>query len=227
MTPNSCLMYKIKPFALVILAFLLLATPIAYAQGGTGSIRIDPPLPDMSASPAEFIIWAQSGTAYEPHIFLVITESCKIGLTGDTIVSWDGASSPLIIEEGDWMGPEINNGDKRPTDTTPGAGYTVASLKSHLDTDEPIYWIFEPILEGPLTSENETITISLHSSNPKMLVYVLGKHEEEASEYDDRVPPTIPGFVVPEIPLGTLMGLVSMFAALALLAKRPTYNFRK
>ncbi|MHA2169708.1 MAG: hypothetical protein ACXAB7_07420 [Candidatus Kariarchaeaceae archaeon] len=206
---------------------MLLATPLAFAKGGTGSIRIDPPLPDMTASPAVFEIWAQSGTAYDPHVFLVITESCKIGLTGDTIVSWTGASSPLTIEEGDWIGPETNNGDKIPTPTTPGAGYTVASLKDHLDTTEALYWIFEPILEDPLTSEKETITISLHSSNPEMLVYILGKHEEEATEYDDRVPPTIPGFVVPEIPLGTLMGLASMFAALALLSKRPAFTFRK
>ena len=220
-------MYTIKAFSLVLVAIVLLATPLAFAEGGTGSIRIDPPLPDMSASPAEFIIWAQSGTAYDPHIFLVITESCKNGLTGDTIVSWIGVSSPLTIGEGDWIGPETNNSKKIPTPTTPGAGYTVASLKSHLDTSEALYWIFEPILEGPLTSENETIIISLHSSNPKMLVYVLGKHEAEASEFDDRVPPTIPGFVVPEIPLGTLMGLVSMFAALVLLAKRPTYIFKK
>jgi hypothetical protein len=200
---------------LTVMTLLSISTP---AFAGTGSIRIDPPLPDMTASPAEFEIWAQSGVANDPHIFLVITQECWAGLSADTTVDWGG--SPIIIETGDWNGPESTNGDKLPPGTTPGAGYTVASLKDHLDTDGPIYWVFYPILGGAqLTSVHETITVSLSSDDPEMLVYILGK-SPDSDDFDTRVPPTIPGFVVPEIPLGTIMGLASMIAALAIYARK-------
>ncbi len=189
---------------------------------GTGSIRIDPPLPDMSASPADFDIWAQSGVANDPHIFLVITQACFEELTGDTTVSWNEGLSFITIDEFDWNGPESNNGDKLPPGASNGAGYTVASLQDHIDTDDPIYWVFRSILDGAqLTSLHEEITVALSSDDPEMLVYILGK-SPESEVYDMGVPPTIPGFVVPEIPFGTIMGLASMIAALAIYAKRPS-----
>jgi hypothetical protein len=199
-----------------VMTLLTLSIPVLGVDG-TGSIRIDPPLPTLTASPAEFEIWVQSGTANEPHIFLVITEACFLGLGADVTVSWDGTT--LTIPEGDWVGPKSVNSEKYPPDTTNGAGYTVASLQDHLETDGPIYYVFKPILDGPLTSTKETITITLESTDPEMLVYILGK--SSGSElFDMRVPPTIPGFVVPEIPLGTVVGLATMLAALAIFAKK-------
>ena len=50
-----------------------------------------------------------------------------------------------------------------------------------------------------------------------MLVYILGKSSDSESLgelYDMRVPPTIPGFVVPEIPLGTISAIATMMGAL-------------
>ncbi len=209
-------------FPMLIVTIVLVATPIVFA--GVGSLRIEPQLPIKSTSPADFEIWAESGTAYFPHIFLVIPESCFLGLTGDTVVSWTGASSPLTIEISDWIGPEDNNNLSLPSSASPG--YNVATLQAHIPTSDPIYYVFEPILEGPLTSTKETITVELHSSEPEMLVYVLGKQTEESNYYDIRVPPTIPGFVIPEIPLGTLMGLASMMAALIIMIKRPSLSIK-
>lgn len=226
-------MYKRKSFSLLMMTIVLLSTPIAFvaAPGGTGSLRINPHWEIITASPAEFNISTQTGVAYDPHIFLVIPQSCWNGLslTEDTTVTWIGGSSPPIAK-GDWIGPEDSNGDKLPPGASNGAGYTVGSLKSHLGLSEPVYYIFEPIFDLPddkLTTNGANVTITLHSSAPRMLVYALGKQEQASSLYDVSVPPTQPGFVVPEVPLGTLMGLASMMAALILLAKRPTLAFRK
>jgi len=204
-------------FILLLATIVLLATPIAFA--GVGSLRIEPPLPIKSKSPATFEIWALSETAYFPHILLILPESCYIGLTGDTVVSWSGASSPLTIKKSDWIGPKDDNSLKLPLSASPG--YNLATLQSHIPTSDPIYFVFEPILEVPITSSKETITITLQSTDPEMLVYILGKQTEESTYYDIRVPPTIPGFVVPEMPLGTLMGLASMLAALIIMLKKP------
>ncbi len=208
-----------KSYFLLLTVLTLLSTTIP-VFAGTGSIRIDPPLPEMSASPADFEIWTQSDVATDPHIFLVITEACYNGLTDDTTGNWSGGD--ITIVKGDWNGPESNNGDKLPPGTSPGAGYTVASLKDHLDTEGPIYWVFVGILDGEnLTSTHKTITVSLSSDAPEMLVYILGK-SPDSEVFDMGVPPTIPGFVVPEIPFGTIIGLVSMIAALTFYAKRPS-----
>lgn len=194
--------------SIVILASLTL-TPVF---AGTGGIRIDPPLPEGSESPAVFEIWVQGKTlATDLHIFLVMTESCYEAFSGSVEVSWDGGSIP--IPKGAAWTKETDNSVKVPDGTTSGAGYTVASLKDHLETFEPIYWAFEPILGDPLGKIKETITVTLPSEDPDMLVYILGK--SGASEFFDmRVPPTIPGFVIPEIPFGTAATILAMVAAL-------------
>ena len=216
-----------RSLPLVLFSIVLLSIPIAFAPdpGGVGSLRIDPPLPVKTASAAVFDIYHQSSIAYDPHIFLVIPESCFLALTGDTVVSWSGGSSPVTVEIGDWLGPFDDNSADLPPGSSPG--YNVATLQSHIPTSDPVYYIFEPILEGPLTTAKESITVTLQSTSPEMLVYILGKQTEESEVYDTRVPPTIPGFVIPEVPLGTLMGLASMMAALVIIAKRPSLLIRK
>jgi len=206
-----------KKANLLILIALAISTSIIAlpVNAGVGGIRIEPPLPIMTESPAEFKIYVQNGdTANDPHIFLVMTESCHAGLTGDVEVSWEGGSITIT----NWY-PEPED-KKIPPNAKNGANYTIASLKSHLETSGPIYWAFEPILSGALTTVPVNITVTLPSTDPEMLVYIMGK--SNGSElFDMRVPPTIPGFVVPEIPLGTIAGLASMITALLLITKRP------
>ena len=97
-----------------------------------------------------------------------------------------------------------------------GAGYTVASLKSHLDTDEDIYWAFVSILGGDMMEQGKhyDVTVEMASEAPSMLVYILGKNSETSSLFDMRIPPTIPGFVVPEAPLGAI-GMVTLLLGAA------------
>ena len=182
------------------------------AIAGTGGIRIDPPLPYGSGSPATFEVWAQNGDdAIDPHIFLVMTESCYDGLSGPVIVEWLGGS--VSLPKGtDWT-KETSNGVKVPPGTSPGAGYTVASLKDHLNTSGAIYWAFADLWDGTLGSTKQILNITLGSDSPEMLVYVLGKSGSDTA-FDVRVPPTIPGFVVPEIPLGALSTIATMLGAL-------------
>jgi len=204
---------------LLVLVSTLLAIPVF---AGTGSLRVDPPWPEAQQSPAYFEIWSQPpDDAYEPSVFLAMTESSYLGLTGDVTVAWTGPSSPLVFVIGDWT--LAQDGVKLPTGAlggvTDGAGLTVASLKDHLGTDGPIYWAFSPILEGPLTGVHETLTVTINSENPYMLVYLMGKSNPDGP-FDMRTPPTRPGLVVPEVPFGTIAIIGSMMAALALFSKR-------
>lgn len=192
-----------------------LSTLRVTAYAGAGSIRIDPPLPYASETPAYFTIWVQGAdAAYDPHIFLVMTNSSYHGV-GSVKVTWDGAIW-VDVPPGTWIMAD-SNGQKLPPLASNGAGYTVASLKSHLSTSDPIYWAFVSILDGhPLaTGTNYTIGITLESTDPSMLVYILGK-SEGSNDFDMRVPPTIPGFVIPEIPFGSLAVLASMIGAMGL-----------
>lgn len=188
---------------------------------GTGLIRIDPAIPRVVSSPAEFTIWVQNGeTAYDPHIFLVMTQTSYDSFSGNVRVSWvDGVVAGYVDlwKEVDWT--MASGSDKLPPGTTPGAGYTIASLKSHLsETTEDIWWAFAPILENPLDGTNKTITITFPATSPHMIVYILGRSTENGdlydTEYDMKVPPTIPGgFLIPEVPYGTIATLITMLGA--------------
>ena len=208
----------------------LLLTPVIVVEAaGTGTIRIDPALPVMSGTTANFEIWVQPGgdPTAEPHIFLVMTESSYTDLTGPVTVEWtgDGIADLIIPKAIFGSNMETINGKKVPPSTTPGAGYTVASLKDHLGTTGPIYWAFASILDSAdLTTSHVTITVKLPSDSPRMLVYILGKtsNPHPSNLFNNKVPPTIPGLVVPETPWGTITALVSTLAALALFTvKRP------
>ena len=83
--------------------------------------------------------------------------------------------------------------------------YTVASLKDHLGiegTDLSIYWALVPFPPGAEikgSTEKYRVHINLDSTDPCMLVYVYAKSVNlPEAEYDIRVPPTNPGFMVPE-----------------------------
>jgi len=202
---------------------LLVGIPVL--AGGQGQIRIephafDPPDPVTVESPATFEITVVEHTAYNPQLLLVTTGACLQGLGGGAIIiSWD------------WMGPyytpvglpagafadldnftDIDKGWVPPDDAGFEKIYQAKSLRSHLGVeDEVIYYVYidmpvddDEIAEGD--SYNVTITVS--STSPRVLVYAFG--------VDSKVPPTRPGFIIPEFGLGTIAALGSMVAALFL-----------
>ena len=214
------LIILIKKSKTIVLGLVLLmfSSGVVMVFADTGGIRIDPTLPIGLDSPADFEIWGHTGDAYDPHVLLVMTASCKDGLSGEVVFSWAGGSTGAITE---WN-LEAGVG-KVPEDTTNGAGYTVSSLKSHLETDEDIYWAFVSILDGETMVQNQhyKVTAEMTSSSPSMLVYIMGKGSDDAELFDMRIPPTIPGFVVPEAPLGAI-GMITLLlgAAAAFAYKR-------
>ena len=227
----------ISTLFMLSLALLLATVPNVKAQ--TGTIRIETPdgeyWPVMVGSPATFEIWVEgtgSIPTNDPHILLVMTEACLNGLMDDVVVSWtgDGIDDTVSFSIGDFQAVTDNSADVPDSGTTPGARYKVASLKDHLDEGlsvpisptETIYWAMAAFLDAPLTDSHQTFTVTLPSTAPRMLVYALGKNE--GSElFDNKVPPTRPGFVVPE--LGTILLAAASFSALALYAlKRRKYS---
>lgn len=205
--------------SLLVLISVFLAIPVF---GGTGSLRIEPTWPEAQDSPAYFEIWSQPpDTAYDVYVFLTMTEDSYLGLTGDVTVEWTGPSSPLVIGMGEWTlgqdGVKLPTG--APGGVTDGAAFTLASLKDHLGTDDDVYWAFGPILDGPLTGVHQTLTVTINSDDPHMLVYLMAKSDTEGP-FDMRIPPTKPGLVVPEVPFGTIAIVGSMMAALILFSKK-------
>jgi hypothetical protein len=185
----------------VVLALVALALAISPALAA--SIRIDPHgsyfgLPIMISSPATFnvsIVGGSGNPTTDAHVFLVMTETSFNSLTGDVTVAWNGGADSVTIIA--WT-MESDNSVKVPPDTTPGTGYTVAALRDHLNTTEPIYWAFAPFLDGMnITNMPTAFTVTLPATEPRMAVYILGK--TVGSElFDNRNPPTQPGFIVPE-----------------------------
>jgi hypothetical protein len=213
----------------IMLAMCLMLISIPCVMAGTGNLRIDPEWPTMVASPAEFTVWCESGSSYDVNILLVMTESCYDSLPDTEAVIVESGGSPLVTFNKLDFQPVTGMGGVYIPDsgTTNGARYQVSALKDHLDyglsepleSSDPIYWDMKPLFT--LLDENtEEITITLNSDNPRMLVYLLGKSEDTAELFDMRIPPTPAGFVIPEVPLGTLGAVTAAFVALAVIAKK-------
>jgi len=192
----------------VMLTAALLIIPSASC--GVGQLKISPALPTEVTSPATFQTWVEgNGKATDPHLFLVITESCYIGLTGDVKVEWTGGS--LAIPGAAWTG-ESDNSKKLPPGAKNGADYTVASLKSELGTSGPIYWAFIPFLSGQnITQAPISFKVTLPSTNPEMMVCAMGK-SVGSTMFDMRDPPSAPGFVAFEP--APVLATLAMFGAL-------------
>ena len=213
-----------RKFVLLALALMLVIIPSVSARA-TGTIRIDPVWPVMLGSPADFEIWVQGAgnPTSEPNILLAMTEACWEGLTGNIVVSWSGGS--VIFTKEEFTAVQVNGNKVPPLGTTKGACYTVASLKDHLSyglsvpisKTETIYWAMQPFLSGDLIETTQKFTVTLPSTHPRMLVYVLGK-TEGSNIFDNKVPPTRPGFVIPE--LGTMLLILAPFTAFAVYAVR-------
>ncbi|MHC4690133.1 MAG: hypothetical protein ACYS5F_10915 [Planctomycetota bacterium] len=213
----------------IIMALLSVSTPVFAVA--TGGLRIDP---DQTVAtletPATFEVSAQSADSYDVNFLLVVTVECYVGMPGGPAIAAEVAYGGTTIEftKSDFV--EASSGFVPPTGTTPGARYTVASLKDHIDTEGSVYWAMKPMGHAdfdPLTTTEREITVTLDSSDPRMLVYLQGKSVNDATLFDMKVPPTTPGFVIPEIPLGTIMVLASMIAALAIYAKKPSFAVLK
>jgi hypothetical protein len=219
-----------KKYILSLLAItVVLATaPLAYAGNATGTIRIGPDVwPVMVPSPADFEVWVEGGgdPTTHPHVLLVMTEDCWNGLTGDVVVSWPGDSASFN-KMTNFTGVMSNSEYVPPSGTTEGARYTVAALKDHLSygLDEPIsstetiYWAMGAFLSGNITGTHQNFTVNLPSTDPRMLVYALGKTVGSGvfDNFMRKVPPTNPGFVVLE--LGPVFAALASFSAFALYA---------
>ena len=217
-----------KPILSLLAITVVLATvSFAFAGNATGTIRLGPDIwPVMVASPAVFDIWVEGAgdPTNQPHVLLVMTEDCWNGLTGDVVVNWTG-DSVSFNKMTNFTGVTDNSAKVPPSGTTEGACYTVASLKDHLSyalsvplsATDTIYWAMKPFLGGgPLTDTHQSFTITFTSSDPRMLVYALGETTMSEGKFDTKVPPTKPGFIVPE--LVPILLVVASFSALALYA---------
>lgn len=202
-----------RTILLTLVIFLIASATPALATGGTGQIRIQPALPTMVTSPANFNISVTTGVSYAPHLLLVMTNASYQGLTGNIVVTWHNGSVTFL--KGDFTSDNTNGDKIPPSGATNGASYTVGSLKSELGTTNAIWWASKPFLSGAiLTTTPEAFTVTLPSTNPRMTVYAWGKSSCTATLFDMKVPNSIPGFVVPE-PAIVLMASGS-FAALGL-----------
>jgi hypothetical protein len=207
-------------------------------MAGTGGLRINPTWPVMVSSPSDFTVWAQSADAYDVHVLLVTTAECynefAIAPQVVAMVDYPAGGCSIGFTKNSFTAATTNS-EKIPNtsgvpDATEGAAYTVASLKDHLDeglstplgSGDTIYWAIGSLGAlcsdfDPLTTTPVTITVDERGcSNPRMLIYLLGRSEEGAELLDMNVPPTNPGFMVPEIAVGSVMAVASMFAALGL-----------
>lgn len=192
---------------LIPLMAVFLLVVVAGPVYALGTIRIQPANPVMVSSPATFSISVTQHPADDPHILLVMTKACYDGLTGNVKVTWTGGS--ISFSAADFTA--ARTGKVPPS--TPNADYTVASLQDHLGVthSEDVYYVLGPFLAGSITQTAQTFTVALPSTAPRMLVYAIGK---SSTDFDNNVPPTIPGFVVPE--LGTILLALASFSALGL-----------
>jgi hypothetical protein len=224
-------MKKHAKYAIITLVLLLASIPVVIAQ--TGGLRIDPAWPVMVGSPAEFEVWSQTSPSYDTVMDFVVSEDCYNGMAdvGPVIeVTYDpgtGVETIISISKA-LFSAYTDNADKYPdfTNVDEGAKYTIASLKDHLSyglsvpigADDTIY-IANAYLDhedfDPLGLEPKEVTVTLDSTAPRMLIYMHGK-SEGSENYDLKVPPTNPGFVVPEVATILLAG--ASFAGFGLYA---------
>ena len=190
---------------------------------GKGQIRIephafDPPDPITVTSPATFTITVEEHTAIDPQILLVVSEPCYDGgpAPPDPFITIFREWAPyhpetaLTKDDFDW----IDKGWVPPEPDGYGKLYQARSLRDHLGVpeDEGIWYAYvdmcvEEIKEG----DSYEITVTVYSSSVRCLVYAFG--------VESKVPPTRPGFIIPEFTFGTVTALVSMISALFLIKR--------
>jgi hypothetical protein len=210
----------------VLLLLFSVATQVALAKGGIIIISLQWPVTQNTPATFQISVSKPSDPTYDPQILLAMTVSCYNGLP----------EAPANAVDITWTGPppgevhflktdfELLHGNpppKVPSDSD--VQYTRSSLSDHLgeggSTD--VYWAIKdfPIApDGKLHETAQTFVVTLHSTAPKMLVYAIGKTSETADKYNIWVPPTNPGFVVPEP--ATIAAVATSLGALGLYAYR-------
>jgi hypothetical protein len=198
--------------ALISLSLAVVPSVLA-PPGGGGIIIITPQWPIQQNTPATLTIYTNpaANPTYSPSILLVMTVACHTGLT-EVKVEWSGGG-PIILGPGDFT--LLTGSDKIPDSSISNKQYERASLADHLYVSgESVYYAMRDFPIGTLTTTPKSFTVTLASSNPRMLVYALGKSTNpEPIKFDRWVPPTNPGLVVPEP--ATILLAVASFGALA------------
>jgi len=213
---------------LIILALILCFSTVAIigpVRAETGTIRIEPhgsyyPQPIMLSSPATFNITVKSvaDPTNDPHILLVMSNDSYYGLTTDVVVNWTGGLTTFHASDF----ASVSSDYIPLSGTTQGVRYQVSALRDHLSipNTEPVWYVFAPFLAGPLTVNVQMFTVTLNSTSTRVLVYALGK-TTGSTVFDNRVPPTKAGFVVPDP--GIILTAVASFSALGAFA---AYSFK-
>jgi len=183
----------LKKYFILSMIILMFSFPVVMAQ--TGGLRIDPAWPVMVESEHTFDVWCQTGTAYDVQVLLVVTQECYDGMpaTG-AVVDVDAVTS---LEKSDFTGVSLNS---LTVPTLSTNGYTVASLKDHLDeglataltSTDTIYYALSNEVFASLTGTKQSLYVKLYSSTPRMLVYLMGNLVDGSGNLDTRVPPTNP-----------------------------------
>lgn len=204
--------------AVVVMALLaLIASPLtvqACTGEATGALRITPhgsyyPQPIMLSSPATFNITAiDNKKVCNPNILLVMTNASYQALTGDVMVEWEGGS--INFPKANFTAVSDNDAYVPPSGASKGARYRVSCLKDHIGVegtaDDTLWYVYGPFLSRCVNQTAQEFTVTLPSTKARMLVYAIGKITCVGSfsiscwdyDFDTRVPPTQPGFVVPD-----------------------------
>jgi hypothetical protein len=218
---------------MLIMVLSLISIPCAMAA--TGGLRISPQWSIMVESPYEFTVWTQAGNGYDVHILLVVTDLCHASMpsTGAVVVKQD-STVIATFGEGEFTSETGTGGVYIPPEALTDCPYQASNLKSHLsyglseplEPEDTIWWALKPLNSpdfNPL-DETEVIEVTLNSDNPRMLIYLMGKNDVSATKLDNRVPPTNPGFMVPEVIIGSIMAVAAMFTALGLFAYKKKHT---
>lgn len=211
-----------KKFVALVIILMFTLIPLAYA--GNGGLKISPEWPVMVESPYTFTVWAKSASSWDITVLLVVTKDCWEGMPDAPKVAVNIENVDVQFAKSDFD-PIISGYVPTVPPATSGSRYQVSSLKDHLDqglaialtSTDTIYWSNKSIAQfDPLTTTPQQLDIKLYSSAPRMLIYLMGSSVNDSGTLDMRVPPTPAGFVIPEIALGSLMAIASMFTALGL-----------
>jgi hypothetical protein len=212
---------KMKKYLMFAMALLLISIPCVMAP--VGVLRISPMWPVMVGPSYTFEVWSQDAATYDVRVLLVISQDCYDGMSDGNVVTVADTNSDTITKADFTANAVMLNSAEVPTGAT--NPYTVASLKDHLDyggdtieADDTIYWALSEIIFNSLTGTHVDLDVTLASTEPRMLVYLIGNNVDGSEAWDVRVPPTNPGFMVPEVVIGTIVTVAAMFGALGLFA---------
>ena len=218
---------KLEKLILVLISLNLVVISSVLAVA-TSIIIITPQWPIAQKTPAslDISVTGPADPTYDPQILLAMTVDCYNGIDGPgdlaVRVAWTGDS--LDFYKTDFL---LLSGSPPPKVPPTGSDkqYVRSSLADHLGElgDSDVRWAMLPLPgtfppDGNLHTTPISLTVTVFSTNPKVLVYALGK-SNPAENFDRWVPPTNPGFVIPE-PATIAVTAMSMIALVAYTARK-------